>query len=88
MARRLADAVTDVPGLRLSHPVQANAVFARLGLEQATALRSWNFHVWAGDEDRDCTVRWMTAFNTSEADVDEFVAAIRATATAPASAAS
>jgi len=88
MARRLADDVAKAPGLRLVHPVQANAVFARLGLEQATALRrDWNFHVWAGQGEQDCTVRWMTAFDTTEADVREFVAAIRATAAASAPAA-
>ncbi|HEU5418062.1 MAG TPA: beta-eliminating lyase-related protein [Streptosporangiaceae bacterium] len=84
MARRLADGVTGTPGLALAFPVQANAVFATLGQDQAATLqRDWNFHVWAGEGDRDCTVRWMTAFDTTEADVDEFVAAIRATAPEP-----
>jgi threonine aldolase len=81
MAQRLANAVTEAPGLRLAYPVQANAVFAVLSRDQVTALqRDWNFHVWAEPGGEDCVVRWMTAFDTREADVDEFVTAIRATA--------
>ena len=81
MAARLADSVADVPGLRLAYPVEANAVFAILPQEQATRLQEdWNFHVWAGLNDQESVVRWMVSFDTSEADVDEFAAAIRATA--------
>jgi threonine aldolase len=81
MARRLADAVAGTAGLRLAHPVQANAVFAALGRDQVAALRpDWNFHAWADGGDQEIIVRWMTAFDTTEADVDAFAAAIRATA--------
>jgi len=78
MARRLADGVRDVDGVEIVYPVQANAVFARLAPRHIAALqRSWIFHVW---DDRDSVVRWMTAFDTSAADVDAFLADIRATA--------
>jgi threonine aldolase len=81
MAARLADSVSDVPGLRLAYPVQANSVFAILPREQADRLQEdWNFHVWAGLDDREIAVRWMVSFDTSASDVDEFAAAIRATA--------
>jgi threonine aldolase len=81
MARRLADGVADLPGLRLAYPVQANAVFATMGRGQAAALQQdWNFHIWAGENEQECTVRWMMAFDTTESDVDDFAAAIRATA--------
>lgn len=80
MARRLADAVADVPGIRLDQATDANAVFAELPPGLITALRQdWVFHTW--DEDRN-VVRWMTAFDTTPADVDEFVASIRAHASA------
>lgn len=83
MAARLAASVSDVPGLRLAYPVEANAVFAIVHQEQATRLQEdWNFHVWAGLSDQESVVRWMVSFDTSEADVDEFAAAIRATAVA------
>ena len=81
MARLLAESVTGVPGLRLAYPVEANAVFAILGKDQATRLQEdWNFHFRAGLNDDEVVARWMTAFDTSEADVNDFAADIRATA--------
>ncbi len=78
VARRLAEGAEAVDGVQLVHPVQANAVFARLRPRHIAALhRDWAFHVWDEDENM---VRWMTAFDTTEADVDTFLAAIRATA--------
>jgi threonine aldolase len=78
MARRLADGVRAVAGVEIVHPVQANAVFARLRPRHVAALqRDWIFHVW---DERESLVRWMTAFDTPEADVDAFIAAIRSTA--------
>jgi len=55
--------------------VQANAVFAILPPEvTARLLARFAFHVW---DDRTGEVRWMTAFDTTEDDVDAFAAAIR-----------
>ena len=75
MARRLAEGARKVPGVQLLHPVEANAVFARLPHEAAERLRKRHrFYFWdeaAGD------VRWMCAFDTTEADVDAFLAALR-----------
>jgi threonine aldolase len=89
MARRLADGVSGLPGLRLAYPVQANGVFAVLGRDQAAVLqKDWNFHVWAELGDRESVARWMTAFDTTAADVDAFVAAIRETAAVSGQAAS
>ena len=79
MARRLADGASTVDGVEIVYPVQANAVFARLRPQAIAALqRDWTFHVW---NERDSVVRWMTAFDTSAADVDAFLADIRSTAT-------
>jgi threonine aldolase len=80
MARRLADGAQAVAGVEVVYPVQANAVFARLQPKHIAVLQQdWMFHVW--DED-DSVVRWMTAFDTTEADVDAFIASIRATTAA------
>jgi threonine aldolase len=84
MAARLADGVAGVPGFRLAHPVEANAVFGVLRRDQVRALqRDWNFHVWAGEGAEESVTRWMTAFDTTPADVDAFATAIRATAPLP-----
>lgn len=78
MAARLAAGVAGLPGIRLAYPAEGNGVFAELPVAVATALQAdWTFHVWsAGAGDR-CVVRWMTAFDTTESDVDELVAAVR-----------
>ncbi|MER7205801.1 low specificity L-threonine aldolase [Streptosporangium sp. NPDC000239] len=74
MARRLADAVREIPGVEVPRPVQANAVFAVLPAEVTQRLQKrFRFYTWneaAGE------VRWMTAFDTTEADVDAFAAAV------------
>jgi threonine aldolase len=80
MAQRLAEGVREIPGVTISQPVEANAVFAALDPAWVTELqRDWHFYVW---DERDCVVRWMTAFDTTEEDVDSFVASVRAVAEA------
>jgi threonine aldolase len=77
LARRLADRVGGIAGVDVTQPVQANAVFARLPVPAIDELRERTpFYVWdeaAGE------VRWMTAFDTTEDDVDRFAADIAAT---------
>jgi threonine aldolase len=78
MARRLADGIRDVPGVDIRFPVQSNAVFARLDRQHIEALQQeWFFYVW---DEQTSVVRWMTAFDTTEEQVDEFVASIRSAA--------
>ena len=80
MASRLRGALEtsiaagEITGLTFSQPTQANAVFAVLDNAVADRIRERvRFYDWdraAGE------VRWMTAFDTTEDDVDNFVAAI------------
>ena len=77
MAARLHAAVTEIPALTISHPVQANHLFATLPRQAIAPLQArYPFYVW--DEARD-EVRWMCSWDTTEADVDGFAAAIRET---------
>lgn len=74
MARRLADGVARVPGVSLVYPVEANAVFAVLPGEVASDLqRRHPFYVW---DESTSVVRWMTSFDTTDQDVDSFIAAL------------
>ena len=76
MAQRLRDAVADIPGLTVSYPVQANAVFAEIpeaAIEPLQAIA--RFYVW--DESRN-QVRWMCSWDTTADDVDHFATAVRA----------
>jgi threonine aldolase len=74
MASRLAAAVGDIDGVRITQAVQANGVFAVLDPAAADRVRQqFRFYDWdqaAGE------VRWMCAWDTTEADVDAFAAAL------------
>jgi threonine aldolase len=76
MAARLASGLAAIPGVDIAYPVQADAVFARLDAGHIAELqRDWIFHVW---DEPASIVRWMTAFDTEESDVDAFLGDIAA----------
>jgi len=78
MASRLAAGLADLPGVDVVYPVEADAVFVRLARQHVAELqREWTFHVW---DETTSIVRWMTAFDTQERDVDDFLASIAAVA--------
>ncbi|MGH2994169.1 MAG: threonine aldolase family protein [Solirubrobacterales bacterium] len=78
MAARLAHAVKEIPGVRVTQRVESNAVFAILPpAATERLLAEWPgelpFHVWSA---RSGEVRWMTSWDTTEEDVDSFAAAV------------
>jgi threonine aldolase len=82
MAARLAAAVGDLPGVQITQPVQANAIFAILPREAATALQE-RFYFYTWDEGTG-EVRWMCSWDTTPADVDAFARAVAEAVGAPA----
>jgi threonine aldolase len=76
MASRLAAGVRQVPGVVVTQPVEANAVFAIVPPAVSEALMErWPFYVW---DEATGEVRWMAAWDTTEEDVDAFVADLQA----------
>ena len=74
LATRLAAGAAAVPGVRITHPVEANAVFAILPSGVTEPLQAaYPFYVW---DESTGEVRWMTSFATTDEDVDDFVAAL------------
>jgi len=80
MAARLRGALEaaiangSITNLSFSQPTEANAVFAVLPAGVADTLRqSFRFYDWDAATGE---VRWMTSFDTTESDIDAFVAAI------------
>lgn len=72
MARLLAAELEGIPAIQLTRRVEANAVFAHVPRELVPSLQSrYPFYVW--NESRS-EVRWMTSFDTTEQDVQEFIA--------------
>ncbi|TAM70384.1 MAG: low specificity L-threonine aldolase [Microbacteriaceae bacterium] len=81
MASRLRGALEasvaagSVVGLGFSQPTQANGVFATLPAGVADTLReSFRFYDWDAARGE---VRWMCSWDTTEADIDAFAAAIQ-----------
>ena len=76
MARRLADAVRPIAGVRVLFPVEANAVFLGLSPRSAEALhaRGWSFYGFLGSTGHRFVCSWDT---TAEA-VEALAADIRA----------
>ncbi len=76
MAARLAAGLREVPGVRITQSVDANAVFAMLpdGMTERLWQQGFNFYVW---DDATGEVRLMTSWATAVEDVDDLVAAVR-----------
>lgn len=71
----LADGSLPAGSLGFSQPTQANAVFALLANDAADRIRERvRFYDW--DRARG-EVRWMCAFDTTEADIDAFLEVVR-----------
>jgi len=74
MAARLYAAVRHLPGVAPARVPEANEVFARLAPDVAARLRKrYAFETW---DEATGEVRWVCAFDTTEADVDAFAAAL------------
>ncbi len=74
MARLLAERVRGIEGVSIAYPVQANGVFAQLPAAAIAPLqRERSFYVWDADAS---VVRWMCAWDTTEADVESFASAV------------
>jgi threonine aldolase len=77
MAARLASAVADAAGVRITQRVEANGVFAVIPPAATELLqRDWRFYVWDAASGE---VRWMCSWDTTAREVDAFAAAIRRT---------
>jgi threonine aldolase len=74
MAARLAAAVGNLPGLEITRPVEANAVFATLPAAATRILLArFAFYMW---DEHAGEVRWMCSWDTTDDDVDTFAAAV------------
>jgi len=75
MARLLLERIKDIPGINVTQAVETNALFVTLPkkiiskIQQETFFYDWNEHI--GE------VRWMTAFDTTEQDIDNFITILK-----------
>lgn len=70
LAKKLSDALGNLPGIQILYPVDANAVFAKLPDKIKAGLkeRGWVFYSFIGGG-----TRLMCSWRTTEKDVDAFV---------------
>ncbi|MCL6590950.1 MAG: low specificity L-threonine aldolase [Firmicutes bacterium] len=77
MAQLLASELAKIPQIRITQQVEANAVFAIIPSQYIPILQArCFFYVWNEDTSE---VRLMTAFDTTEADIMDFVKLIKET---------
>lgn len=78
MARRLAAAIGQLPGVSIMFPVEANAVFADIpaAVQAAVRAKGWKFYTFLGETG----CRLMCAWDTTAETVDRFAADMRSAA--------
>jgi threonine aldolase len=76
MATRLHGIVSGIDGIKVGAAPQVNSLFPRLAPEMIEPLRDWCFF-WDWDPAVH-QVRWMTAWDTTENDVEVFAAGVQA----------
>ncbi len=77
MAQRLASELGKIPRITITQKVEANGVFAIVPKKYVPLLQKrYFFYVWNGETSE---VRFMTSFDTTEADIADFIALVRKT---------
>ena len=76
MAGRLYEATRTIDGVSYDLPPAVNAVFPVLPSGTLETLQKWCFF-WPWEPERN-QARWMTAWDTTEEDIDRFAAGVRA----------
>ena len=77
MAQVLAGELRKIPGIEITQAVDSNGVFAIVPRKHIKALqKKYFFYVW---NEETSEVRFMTSFDTTESDIEEFVSLVRKT---------
>jgi threonine aldolase len=71
----LADRITDTANVEILRAPEANSVFAHLPDHAIGPLQDWSFF-WTWGTSKSL-VRWMTSFDTTEADVARFTEGVK-----------
>ncbi len=75
MAQVLSTGLTAIDGVELAYPTQSNEVFAHLPKELINKLNTAGFKVTQGELDETAPPRFVTAWNTQEAEIHALLAA-------------
>lgn len=75
MAQLLSAEIQQLPGVKITRKVQANAVFAIIPKKAIEPLQAkYPFYIW---DEETLELRWMCSFDTTEEDIENFVCTLR-----------
>ena len=75
MAQILSAEIHQLPGVKITRKVQANAVFAIIPQKAIEPLQAkYPFYIW---DEETLELRWMCSFDTTEEDIENFVCTLR-----------
>lgn len=75
MAKYLESKLIEIPDVKISRPVETNAVFAYISKELYEKLSEKHmFYIW---DEETMEVRWMCSFETKKENIDEFIEDIK-----------
>lgn len=75
MAQILSTEIQQLPGVKITRKVQANAVFAIIPQKAIKPLQAkYPFYIW---DEETLELRWMCSFDTTEEDIKNFVSTLR-----------
>ncbi|MBP6662072.1 MAG: low specificity L-threonine aldolase [Paludibacter sp.] len=75
MAQILSAEIQQLPGVKITRKVQANAVFAIIPQKAIEPLQAkYPFYIW---DEETLELRWMCSFDTTEEDIENFVCTLR-----------
>ena len=75
MAKRLAEKLTGINAIKITQPIESNAVFAEIPAQAIDYIRNkCFFYVW---NEETSEVRWMASFDTTLEDIDNFVKLVK-----------
>lgn len=75
MAQLLSAEIQQLPGVKITRKVQANAVFAIIPQKAIEPLQAkYPFYIW---DEETLELRWMCSFDTTEEDIENFVSTLR-----------
>jgi threonine aldolase len=74
-AARLYEELHHIDSLNLNTPPAVNSLFPTLNRTNKQALQEWSFF-WDWDE-KVGQVRWMTGWDVTDADVDQFASGVK-----------
>lgn len=77
MAQCLSKGLSTIEGVKLAYPTESNEIFAHMSRDMINALNKMGYTVTEGELDETAPPRFVTAWNTEEREVNEFLAAVK-----------